>query len=105
MANKIRKNDEVIVLAGKHKGESGKVISINTKKNTVVVDKLNIVKMHKKPTQTNPDGGIVEKEAAMHISNVALKASGKDGKAIKVGFKVDEKGKKVRVAKATGKEL
>ncbi len=105
MANKIRKNDEVIILAGKHKGQSGKILSVNSKKNLVVVDKMNIVKMHKKPTQTNPEGGIFEKEAPMHISNVAVKTSGKDGKATKIGFKIDEKGKKIRVAKKTGKDL
>lgn len=105
MAQKIRKNDEVVILAGKHKGESGKVIAVNAKKQTVVVDKLNIVKVHKKPTQQNPDGGIIEKESPIHISNVAVKEKGKDGKAVKVGFKIDEKGKKVRIAKKTGKDL
>lgn len=105
MANKIRKNDQVVIIAGKHKGESGKVLSVNSSKNTVIVDKLNIVKQHKKPTQTNPEGGIFEKEAPIHISNVAIKTAGKDGKQTKIGFKIDEKGKKVRVAKKTGKEL
>lgn len=102
---KIRKNDEVVIIAGKHKGQTGKVVSINRKKDLIVVDKINMVKKHNKPTQNNPDGGITEFEAPIHISNVALKSKGKDGKATKVGFKIDEKGKKHRVEKSTGKEI
>ncbi len=102
---KIKKNDEVIIIAGKHKGQSGKVVSINRKTDKIVVDKINMVKKHNKPTQNNPDGGITEFEAPIHISNVALKSKGKDGKATKVGFKTDEKGRKHRVEKSTGKEI
>ena len=102
MANKIRKNDDVLVIAGKHKGQTGKVVSINHKKNLIVVDKVNVVKKHNKPTQTNPDGGIIEFEAPIHMSNVALAT--KEG-VTKVGFKIDEKGKKHRIDKKSGKEL
>lgn len=102
---KIRKNDEVIVISGKHKGQAGKVVSINRKKDLVVVDKINIVKKHNKPTQNNPDGGITEFEAPIHISNIALKSKGKEAKATRVGFKTDDKGKKHRIDKSTGKEF
>ena len=104
---KIKKNDEVLITSGKHKGQVGRVISINRKKDQILVDKINIVKKHKKPSQQNPDGGIVEFEAPIHISNVALKskAKSKDFKAVKVGFKVNEKGKKYRIDKKTGKAI
>ena len=102
---KIRKNDEVIIIAGKHKGQVGRVLKINRIKDLVTVDKINMVKKHNKPTQNNPDGGITEFEAPIHISNVALKAKGKEAKAAKVGFKVDDKGKKHRYDKKTGKDL
>lgn len=102
---KIRKNDEVVVISGKFTGQTGRVLEINRTKNTITVDKVNVVKKHVKPSQTQPDGGIKEFEAPIHISNVALKVKDKDGKATRVGIKVDEKGKKVRIAKKTGKEL
>ncbi|NQZ65802.1 MAG: 50S ribosomal protein L24 [Mycoplasmatales bacterium] len=102
---KIRKNDEVLVISGKHKGQSGKVVSINRKNDLIVIDKVNIVKKHNKPTQNNPDGGITEFEAPIHISNVALKSKGKDPKPVKVGFKIDAKGKKHRINKKTGKDF
>lgn len=104
---KIRKNDEVIVIAGNHKGQTGKVLAVNLKKNTVTVDKVNVAKKHTKPTQNNPEGGIITFEAPIHVSNVALHVkSKKDASgATKVAIKVDEKGKKARVAKLTGKEL
>lgn len=102
---KIKKNDEVIVIAGKHKGQTGQVVSINRNKDLIIIDKINIVKKHNKPTQNNPDGGITEFEAPIHISNVALKSKGKDGKATRVGFKINDKGNKQRVDKKTGKEI
>lgn len=102
---KIRKNDEVVVIAGKYKGSVGRVLEVNRAKNTVTVDKVNVVKKHVKPTQTNPEGGIREFEAPIHISNVALNIKGKEGGATRVAIKIDEKGKKSRVAVKTGKEL
>lgn len=105
MANKIRKNDEVVILVGKDKNKTGRVLSVDNKKGLVIVDKINMVKKHNKPTQSNTEGGIVEKEAAIAISNVAIKEKGKDGKATKVGFKINAEGKKIRIAKKTGKEL
>jgi large subunit ribosomal protein L24 len=100
---KLKVNDEVVVLAGKDKDKKGKVKSINFKKNTVIVDGVNLVKKAAKPTQENPNGGFVDLEKALHISNVAV-VSPKTGKATRVGFEVKD-GKKVRIAKACGSTL
>jgi large subunit ribosomal protein L24 len=94
---KIKKNDTVIILSGDEKGKTGVVKQALPKENKVVVEGLNMVKRHTKPSQTNP-GGIVSKEAAIHVSNVAIVS---DGKATKVGYKTVD-GKKVRVARKTG---
>lgn len=94
---KIKKNDTVIVLSGDEKGKTGVVKQALPRESKVVVEGLNMVKRHTKPSQKNP-GGIVSKEAAIHVSNVALV---KDGKATKIGYKVVD-GKKVRVARKTG---
>ena len=96
---KIKKDDIVIVIAGKDKDKTGKVLSL--KENKVIVEGVNVVKKHTKPNQMNQNGGIVEKEAAIDVSNVMLFV---DGKATRVGFEVKD-GKKVRVAKATGKVI
>jgi large subunit ribosomal protein L24 len=89
----------VIVIAGKDKDKTGKVLSVKDGK--VIVEGVNVVKKHTKPNQMNQNGGIVEKEAAIDVSNVMLLV---DGKATRVGFEVKD-GKKVRVAKATGKVI
>ena len=94
---KIKKGDQVVVLSGNDKGKTGEVVKAMPKENKVVVQGVNLVKRHTKPSQTTP-GGIVTKEAPIHVSNVALT---KDGKATKVGYKVVD-GKKVRVARKTG---
>jgi large subunit ribosomal protein L24 len=94
---KIKKNDTVIILSGDEKGKTGVVKKAMPKESKVIVEGLNMVKRHTKPSQSNP-GGIVSKEAAIHVSNVALV---KDGKATKIGYKVVD-GKKVRVARKTG---
>lgn len=104
---KIKRGDNVIITTGKKeiKGKKGEVIEVIRKegKNArVIVAGLNIVKKHTKPSAANPQGGIVEKEASIHISNVALLDA--HGKATKVGYKVDGD-KKVRIAKTTGKEI
>ena len=96
---KIKKDDMVRIIAGKDKGKDGKVLSVDKDKNKVVVEGCNIVTKHMKPNAANPQGGIVKVEAAMDISNVMLLA---DGKPTRVGFKIED-GKKVRVAKKTGK--
>lgn len=98
---KIKKDDLVKVITGKDKDKQGKVIQVDTKNNKVIVEGCNMITKHVKPDQSNPQGGIVQKEAALDISNVMLVV---DGKATRVGFEVKD-GKKVRVAKATGKVI
>ena len=93
---KIKKDDLVVVIAGKDKDKQGKVLSVDVKKNKVLVQGCNMVTKHTKQSPANPQGGIVNQEAPIDISNVG------DGKATRVGFEVRD-GKKVRVAKKTGK--
>ena len=102
MAAKIKKGDRVQVLAGKDKGRQGNVLKVLPKEDRVVVEGLNMVQRHTRPTQTDPQGGIKNKEAAIHISNVAIVDS--KGKPTRVGFRV-EGDKKVRVAKTTGEVI
>jgi large subunit ribosomal protein L24 len=100
MAAKIKKGDTVVVLAGRDKGKSGEVIQILPTDNKALVRGINVVRRHQKQTQTQ-EAGIIAKEAPIHVSNIAL-ADPKDGKATRVGFKVQEDGAKVRVAKRSG---
>ena len=102
---KIKRGDNVIVTTGKNKGSQGEVLEVIRKEGKdprVVVAGINVVKKHMKPSASNPQGGIVEKEASINISNVALVDA--NGKATKVAYKVDGD-KKVRIAKTTGKEI
>ncbi|GGB07834.1 50S ribosomal protein L24 [Macrococcus brunensis] len=96
----VKKGDKVIVITGKDKGKTGTVIEALPKKDRVVVEGVNIIKKHQKPTQMNPEGGIEEREAAIHVSNVML-LDPKTNKPTRVGYKVED-GKKVRVAKKSG---
>ena len=97
--SKIKKDDLVKVIAGKDKGKEGKVLSVDTKNNKVLVEGVNMVSKHSKPSMTNQQGGIIEKEAPIDISNVMYVHK---GKAVRVGFQ-GEKKDKVRVAKVNGK--
>ena len=97
-AMKIKKGDTVTVIAGKDKGKEGKVLAVNVKDNTVLVENVNMVTKHTKPSAANQNGGIITKEAPLHISNVMLVVK---GQVTRVGFKVED-GKKVRIAKKTG---
>ncbi len=100
---KIRRNDEIIVIAGKDKGKRGKVLKVLAD-DRLVVGGINMVKRHTKPNpMQNQPGGIVEKEAPLHVSNVAI-FNGETNKADRVGFKVEE-GKKIRVFKSTQKPV
>ena len=99
MAAKIRKGDRVVVLTGKDKGRQGAVLKVFPKEERVLVEGLNIVHRHTKPSQGDPQGGIKNKEAPMHVSNVAIVDS--KGKPTRVGFRMDGD-KKVRFAKTTG---
>ena len=98
---KIKKGDTVRVIAGKDKDKEGKVLAVNKKDGKVLVEGVNMLTKHTKPSMSNQNGGIVHQEAAIDISNVMLLV---DGKATRVGFEVKD-GKKVRVAKATGKVI
>jgi large subunit ribosomal protein L24 len=99
--SKIKKGDTVKVIAGKSKDKEGKVLSVDTKNGKVVVEGANMVTKHTKPSAANPNGGIVQQEAPMDISNVMYVHK---GKATRVGFKVED-GKKVRIAKSTGEAI
>ena len=98
---KIKKGETVKVITGKDAGSEGKVLSIDAKNGKIVVEGINMVTKHAKPSQANPDGGIIQKEAPIDISNVMLVVK---GKATRVGFKMDGD-KKVRFAKATGEVI
>lgn len=100
----IKSGDTVYVTAGKAKGRTGKVLRVITDSNKAVVEKLNMVKKHNKPTQKNPAGGIVDKEQAIDISNLALYDT-KTSSRVKVGYKVLDDGRKVRVNRKTGEEI
>ena len=102
MAAKIKKGDRVVLLTGKDKGRTGSVTKVFPKEERVLVEGLNMVKRHTKPSQTDPNGGIKNKEAPVHVSNVAIVDS--NGKPTRVGFRV-ENDKKVRFAKTTGEVI
>jgi large subunit ribosomal protein L24 len=102
MAAKIRKGDKVIVLNGRDKGRTGEVFEVRPDDNVALVRGVNMVKRHQKQTQ-NQEGGIVSKEAPIHLSNIAY--LGKDGKPTRVGFKIQADGKKIRIAKSSGAEI
>jgi large subunit ribosomal protein L24 len=97
--NKIRKGDNVVVLSGKDKGRSGEVLQVMPKDDKAVVRGVNLVRKHQKQTQSQ-EGGIISKEAPIHLSNIAL-ADPKDGKPTRVGFDIRD-GKKVRISKRSG---
>ena len=103
MAAKIKKGDRIVVLAGKDKGKTGEVLQVMPKASRVLVAGINVVKRHTAPSQMNA-GGIVEKEASLHVSNVAH-VDPRDGKPTRVGFKTVEGGRKVRFAKRSGEVI
>ena len=100
---KLKKGDQVIVLTGRDKGKKGEILTAIPTENRVVVQGINLVKKHTKPTQFDA-GGIVEKELSIHVSNVAA-IDPKKGTATRLGYKIDKDGKKSRVAKASGETL
>jgi large subunit ribosomal protein L24 len=103
MAAKIRKGDKVVVLSGRDRGRTGEVIEVRPTEGRALVRGVNLVKRHQKQT-AQQEGGIVSKEAPIHLSNIAY-ADPKDGKPTRIGFKVLAGGKKVRVAKRSGAEI
>ena len=102
--NKIRKGDEVIVIAGRDKGKHGEVMKMLPKESRAVVRGVNVVRRHTKQSAQSPDGGIISKEAPIHVSNLAIEDP-KDGKPTRVGFKVLDDGRKVRVSKRSGEVI
>lgn len=100
---KIKSGDKVIVIAGDHKGIEGKVLRMFLDKNKAIVEGVNKVKKHEKPSAANPQGGITEKEAPIHISNLSL-LDPKSGEATRVGYRMED-GKKVRFAKKSNQVL
>jgi large subunit ribosomal protein L24 len=103
MANKIKKGDKVVVLTGKDKGKSGEVLRLKPRENRAVVQGVNVVKRHQRPSMQS-QGGIEEKEAPIHVSNLAV-SDPKDGKPTRVGFQTLDDGRKVRVARRSGETI
>lgn len=100
---KIKKGDEVIVLTGKDKGKKGEIMKMIPAKSRAVVQGINLVKRHTRQTQTE-EGGIITKEASIHVSNLAL-IDPKSGEATKVGYKFEKDGTKVRISRASGEAI
>ncbi len=100
---RVKKGDTVVVIAGKDKGKKGTIVKVMPKTNRVLVEGVNMITKHQKPTAINPQGGIVNKEASIHISNV-MPLDPETGKGTRVRYEVKE-GKKVRVSVKSGKEI
>jgi len=100
----VRKGDTVVVVAGKERGKKGKVLRVIPEKGRVVVERLNLIKKHQRPTQKVLQGGIIEREGSIHLSNVMLVDPSSD-KPTRVGMKALADGKKVRVARRSGEML
>jgi large subunit ribosomal protein L24 len=103
---KIRREDQVIVISGKDKGKTGRVLRVDRKAGKVYVEGLNIIKRHQRANPANPNAqvGVIEREAAIHVSNVAI-VDPKDNKPTRVGIRRDENGRRMRVTKRSGSEL
>ena len=100
----VKKGDTIYVVSGKEKGKTGKVIKVLRGRNRAIVEKLNIVKRHQRPTQASPAGWIIEKEAPIHISNLMLYDQG-EASPTRIGRKVLSTGEKVRYSKKSGEEI
>ena len=100
---RVKREDTVVVIAGKDKGKTGKVVKVFPKTNKVIVEGVNVITKHQKPSAINPQGGIVNKEASIHISNV-MPLDPETGKGTRVRFEMKD-GKKVRIAVKSGKEI
>ncbi len=99
---KIKKGDVVVVISGKDKGREGTVSRVMPRDNKVIVDGINVVKKHQKPSGSNRQGGIIDRDMPIDASNVMLVHK---GKPTRIGFKVDKDGKKIRIARSTGEEV
>jgi large subunit ribosomal protein L24 len=100
----IKKGDTVIVITGNYKGQKGRVLEVIRKSDRAIVEGVNMIKKHTKPDAKNPQGGIIEKESSIHISNLML-ADSKTGTPTRIGRKIDDKGNLVRYSKKSGEEI
>lgn len=101
---KIRKGDRVVVLSGKDRGKEGVVMRALPAQDKVIVEGVNVAKKHQRPTRMTMQGGIIDKDMPLHVSNVAIISPG-DGKPTRVGYRFDDDGQKVRICRRTGAEL
>ena len=102
---KLRVGDTVMVRTGRDKGKTGKVTAVHPKLNKVTVEGVNVVKKHRKPTQTNPTGAVVEVTKPIWVSKVGIVHPSKKDQTSRIGYKLDDKGNKTRIFKANGKEI
>ena len=100
----IKKDDQVVVISGNEKGKSGRVLEVNREKMRAIIEGVNMISLHSKPSAQNPDGGITKKEGSIHISNL-LHVDPKDGKPCRIARKIDEKGNKARYSKRSGEVI
>lgn len=100
----LKKGDKVVVITGKDKNKSGKILQILKKDNRVVVEGINVVKRHQKPTASDQTGGIIEKEAPIHISNIMIVDS-KTGKGTRINREINKDGKKVKISKKSNEKI
>ncbi|BET38192.1 50S ribosomal protein L24 [Spiroplasma ixodetis] len=101
---KLKRGDQIKIIAGKHKGHTGPIIQVLREKNRVIIEGIT-AKKNKKPTQNDQEGGIVEVKTSVHISNAMILDGKKDKKVTKIGYKIDKDGKKVRIARRSETEL
>ncbi|MDP9453378.1 MAG: 50S ribosomal protein L24 [Actinomycetota bacterium] len=101
---KIKKGDRVVVLSGKDRGKEGVVMRALPKEGKVIVEGVNVAKKHQRPTRMTMQGGIIDKDMPIHVSNVAVVSPG-DGKPTRVGYRIDDDGQKVRICRRTGAEI
>jgi large subunit ribosomal protein L24 len=101
---KIKKGDRVVVITGRDKGKQGEVLKVLPKESRVIVSGVNVARRHTRPSAANPSGGILDKELSIHVSNVSH-LDPKSGKPTRVGFKVLQGGRKVRVARRSGETI
>lgn len=99
---RLKKGDNVVVRSGKYKGKSGKITAVHPSLNAVTVEGINVVKKHQKPNRAHPQGGIIEVTKPIAVSKVGISDNGKPSR---IGYKVDAKGNKTRIAKKSGKEI
>ena len=100
----VKKGDTVFVISGEYKGQQGRILEVSKNKNRAIVEGVNLVSKHTKPNAQNPQGGIIKKEAPVHISNLLL-VDPSTGEPTRIGRKLNDKGKLVRYAKKSGEEI